>query len=508
LAKDDGVLSNVRVDGTLTVTGDGVVVRNVNVDGPIIVLGNSVTIDHVTAESVVGTGASDLTVRRSNLSGGGTAVHITSDRGSDRYIRNVKLLSNYIHDPSPGERESYSGTHLRGANGVTISCSNYALGGYGNAAIFMEDTNGGTSDVNVTNNWLNGGGSTVSTDARNVTVEGNVFGTAYTGDLCRTIGQQIWQDQNVMEDGTPVRPCADGQPDPSSAPQPGEVTPTPTTPEPSPTPTAEPSPTPTAEPSPTPTAEPSPTPTVSNNPPTSASSCTKPSAASTGASGSRVRTSTTVLNSGQTLENADISTLEIRGSGVTVRNVKVDGRILVTGDDVMIDHVTAQHVGISSASNVTVQYSDIGYSPEDGIHVTSDGGSMVSNVIIRHNWIHDPRAPAEAHYDGLQVRGINGLVADCNLFDAGPFQDTMNAGIYLENDNGGNSNVRVSNNWIYGHAFPIMVGPGRSIVLKDNRIGGDIKWGPCYPQDGLNQSELTSTGNVWDATGEALDLCR
>ena len=329
LVKNRAVLSKVRVNGALTVTGDGVVVRNVKVDGPIIVLGNNVTLHRVTAERVVGTGASNLTVSRSNLSGGGTAVHITSDRGPDRRVRNVKLLNNYIHDPSPGEQDSYSGTHLRGANGVTIWCSNYALGGYGNAAIFMEDVNGGTSNVKVTNNWLNGGGSTIFTDARRVTVKRNVFGTAARSGLCRTTGQHIRQARNQMEDGTPVRPCADAQPGPSITPQPIETSP-------SPTPTTE-------EPSPTPI------PTASSNPPPSTSGCTKPSTASTGASGSRVRTLTTVLNSGQTLENADVSTLEIRGSDVTVRNVKVDGYIMVIGDDVMIDRVTTQGVTISSA---------------------------------------------------------------------------------------------------------------------------------------------------------------
>jgi Right handed beta helix region len=251
-------------------------------------------------------------------------------------------------------------------------------------------------------------------------------------------------------------------------------------------------------------------PTASSEAPVQAASgCSKPSAANTGASGSRTRKSTTVLSSGQTLENADVSSLEITGSGVSVRNVKVDGYIgVVMGSDVTLDHVTTQGIGISSASRVTVQYANIGYSRAgDAIHVTSDRGQQVRNVVLRHNYIHDPQSPEGAHYDGTQVRGVDGLVIECNVYDPGPFQWTMNAAVYLEDANGGNSNVRVSDNWLYGYAFPVMIGAGRSFTLRDNKVGGDIKWDVCYRLDGLSASEPTSSGNVWDPSGKPLDLC-
>jgi hypothetical protein len=184
----------------------------------------------------------------------------------------------------------------------------------------------------------------------------------------------------------------------------------------------------------------------------------------------------------------------------------VAGSILITGDNAMIDHVTTDGVSISSASGTTVQYANIGYSKGDGVHVTSDRGKMIRGAVLRYNYIHDPRVPSGAHYDGTQVRGVDGLTIDCSVYDPGPFQETFNAAVYLENANGGDTNVRVTNNWLYGHAFAVMVDARTSSFTK-NRIGGDIKWDVCYPGKGLNSSNFTSSGNVWDTTNAKLNLC-
>jgi hypothetical protein len=85
--------------------------------------------------SVVASGTSQLTVKHSNLSGGGTAIYITSDGKAAREAREIKLVENYIHGPASNKAVSYSGTRVRGTKGVMISCSNYDLGGHGIAAI-------------------------------------------------------------------------------------------------------------------------------------------------------------------------------------------------------------------------------------------------------------------------------------------------------------------------------------------------------------------------------------
>ena len=266
LAKRDSKLNDVRLVETLVVSGDGSVVRNVSVNGQIIVTGDGVTLDHVTAKSVMLSGASHLTLTNANLSGGGTAVYITSDQGAGQGINRVKLIGNYIHDPDVTKLSSYSGTHLRGARDVTISCSNYAIGGMGNAAIFIEDVNGGTSDVLVSNNWLSGGKFAVFTDAKQVTLNENIFDTSARLSLCRTAGQSISQSRNQLSDGTRVRPCrprgqrpSDPTPQPTPTAADGTSTPATQTPTPTLAPTSSSIGTATASSTPTTTLSPAPT---------------------------------------------------------------------------------------------------------------------------------------------------------------------------------------------------------------------------------------------------------
>jgi hypothetical protein len=255
LSKRNSKLTDARLKGTLVVSGDGSVVRNVSVNGPVIVTGDDVTVDHVTAKSVIASGTSHLRVSNSNLSGGDTAVYITSDRGAAHGVNRVRLVGNYIHDPAQEKLGSYSGTHVRGAIGVTISCSNYALAGNTKAAIYVESASGGTSDVVVSNNWLDGGQFTVNTDAR-LTLEKNVFGTSAWLGVCQTAGQPISQSRNQMSDGSRVRPCPRGHR--SSDPTP--------TPEPTPTTSA------AASTSTDPSSTTAPTPALTSSPPTTTTS--------------------------------------------------------------------------------------------------------------------------------------------------------------------------------------------------------------------------------------------
>lgn len=530
LIKPGSKLSNAELTAGLTIYGNGSTVRNVSVNGAIVVTGDRVTLDRVTAKRVIVYGASKLTVRRSNLSGGGTAVYVASDRQRGQRASRLKLSRNYIHDPAAEARDSYSGTQLRGVQGVTITCSNYALGAYGRAAILTENLNGGTSRLMVARNWLDGGGFTVVANAKDVALRSNTFGTSAKNGFCQA-DQSIQQSRNRTADGAHLQPCraagassnnstasaAATLTDPVATATPSQPTATSkaTTSAPAPKattalPVGRPSVTAsdTFRPSPRTSSTEAAPPTGTSAPvaPANSSCSFKPSASTTGASGSRTNRSVRVLNDGQTLQNADVDDIEIRGSNVTVRNVSVAGNILVTGDNAKIDHVTAQGVAISSASGTTLQYSNIGYSKEDGIHITSDRGRMIRNAVLRYNYIHHPRVPSDAHYDGTQVRGVNGLIIDCSVYDPGSFQWTLNAAVYLEDANGGDTNVRVTNNWLYGHAFPVMVDAGTSTFTK-NRIGGDIKWDVCYPAKGLNSSDFTSSGNVWDATNAKLNLC-
>lgn len=228
----------------------------------------------------------------------------------------------------------------------------------------------------------------------------------------------------------------------------------------------------------------------------------KPTSRNTGATGQLRDKDRTVLGDGARLRNARVSSLEITGTDVKVENVHVDGNILVSGDKVSIKRVTAKHIGISSARNVVVARANIGYGAEDGIHVTSDGGRLVRRVVLRYNLIHHPRAPEGSHYDGTQVRGVDNMVIRCSTYRAGPYQETFNAGVFLENANGGVSNVTVERNWLYGSAWSVMVSANSARFIR-NKLGGDIHWGYCYRSSG----EIKSRGNVKVPGRRKINLC-
>lgn len=230
----------------------------------------------------------------------------------------------------------------------------------------------------------------------------------------------------------------------------------------------------------------------------------KPGNDNTGARGNLRDSSRTVLRDGATLRDARVSDLNISGTGVTVENVHVDGTILITGEKVRLKGVTAEHIGISSAVDVVVARANVGYGPDDGIHVTSDGDRLVRDVVLRYNFVHHPQAPPESHYDGTQVRGVAGMVIRCSTYRAGPFQETMNANIYLENENGGVSDVTVARNWLYGSAWSVMVSAESSRFIG-NRLGGKPHWGFCYLSSGRDSIEARDNVRVPDR--RPIDLC-
>jgi hypothetical protein len=230
----------------------------------------------------------------------------------------------------------------------------------------------------------------------------------------------------------------------------------------------------------------------------------KPNDSNTGAKGELRASGRTVLGDGATLRNARVSNLTISGTGVVVRNVRVEGTVLITGERVRLKRVTAGHIGISSAVDVVVDRANIGFGPDDGIHVTSDGDRLVRDVVLRYNYIHHPAAPPESHYDGTQVRGVDGMTIRCSTYRSGPFQETMNANIYLENANGGVRNVTVARNWLYGSAWSVMVS-AESARLVGNRLGGKPHWGFCYLSSG--RESIATEGNVRVPGRRPVNLC-
>lgn len=295
----------------------------------------------------------------------------------------------------------------------------------------------------------------------------------------------------------------------STAPAPAPTTsPTKAPVSPSPTPTTS-SPAPSS--SPTATATKTATPTSSPTASAPAGSCVKPSAANTG-----VPSGTSLVDDGRSEISDSNVTLSgrrftapvvyVTGSGVKIVNSQFTGSVVVRqASNVVLSHSGALSAAVSGSQGVTLEYLNLG-GASDAIHITSDTG-QVSGVTLRNNYIHNPQPPADAHYDGTQVRGIKGLSITCSTYELGPWQTTYNAGIYLENAQGGDDDIVIDHNWIDGGGFAISV-DATNLRVTSNRFGRAYHWGVCdNASNAGGYRSFTSSGNVWDDTGAALNLC-
>jgi hypothetical protein len=240
-------------------------------------------------------------------------------------------------------------------------------------------------------------------------------------------------------------------------------------------------------------------------------SCTtKPDAMNTGTSGALTADSRTVLRTAnEVIQNKSFPAgIDIQADGVQLRNVQVKGRILVNeADNVVIDHVKAVEISISSSSNVAIQYAHVTAFEGDSFHFTSDGSSYIKNVTIKHNYVDRPgfNAGSQSHWDGVQIRGAEYVTIYCNNFDVGAWQDPYNVLIYLEQANGGNNHIVIDSNWLNGSNFAIMAGLPNlpmSFTIKNNKLrSADFHYGLCYLGGGFNSTylgQIVQTGNTLD----------
>lgn len=253
-----------------------------------------------------------------------------------------------------------------------------------------------------------------------------------------------------------------------------------------------------------PTQEPTPTPTPTPTPDPEPGTCVKPTVDNTGTTGTLTDyAGPTNVPDGAVIENQKVTgDLIVTGDNVTVRNVKVTGKLgVMESAGARLANIETTEFFISSAQDVVLEKSRISGSTTDSMHVTSDGSSMNRDIVIRNNLVHNPAPGEEEHYDGLQVRGVNGLDLLCNNFDLGPAQFPYNAAVYLEPANGGHNDVVVDGNWLMGgghifHYGAASVTPDDT-RLTNNHLGGDPYWGPgavCHNTPGVVPG--VQTGNT------------
>jgi hypothetical protein len=107
---------------------------------------------------------------------------------------------------------------------------------------------------------------------------------------------------------------------------------------------------------------------------------------------------------------------------------------------------------------------------------------------------------ATSHYDGIQVRGVRGMLLRGNNFDLGPWEEMYNAAIFLENANGGNYDVVIDRNWIGGGGYTLYLFAANVQFTNNVMTEPRGHWGLLYP--GANLSTITRYNNIWESTGQ------
>jgi hypothetical protein len=202
------------------------------------------------------------------------------------------------------------------------------------------------------------------------------------------------------------------------------------------------------------------------------------------------------------------------GNNLTFRNCKFNGGVQFNGDNIRFENCEViGGIGLSSTTNVVIQNNNIHDFEDDGLDITSDNSSkpQAGNITVAHNYVHKPVPTGMAHSDGTQVRGVNGLTYTNNTFDMGPRlviggQDPLNSALFLENANGGNSNVVVSGNYLNGGGYTVYLYHVSGSKFINNHFGPASFFG-FVENTSLKVGDFTDTsGNVNDVTGAAINI--
>ena len=211
-----------------------------------------------------------------------------------------------------------------------------------------------------------------------------------------------------------------------------------------------------------------------------------------------------VTQDGAIVEGLDIAgAVTVLADNVTIRNCRI-----TSGDYYPIRYFDNNNVGlvvedteIASKTGATAGISFANYTARRlNVHGSADGFKADSNVLIEDCWVHDlSNAPGE-HNDAVQSTGGKGVTIRHNTLE-----DASNAAVQTGDLGGATEDLTIECNWLYGGGYTLNIRGKGSTVPKntkviDNRFGNDSAYGPWV----IDDPNPTVTGNVWDATGQAI----
>ena len=151
--------------GRYTFTGNNITFKNCKLGSGIRFAGDNVKLEHCEViGEVVLSGTVTAWIAYNNIHDSpDDGLHITSDNGR---ASNVTVSNNFIHSFSPVCGAHSDGMQVRGVDKLNIVNNVIDMGAWRqvcglnvlNAAIFLQDANGGNNNVKIDKNFLNGGG--------------------------------------------------------------------------------------------------------------------------------------------------------------------------------------------------------------------------------------------------------------------------------------------------------------------------------------------------------------
>ena len=185
------------------------------------------------------------------------------------------------------------------------------------------------------------------------------------------------------------------------------------------------------------------------------------------------------------------------GDGLTLRNVRVTGTAIFRGDDLRVEDSELGAVVLSGTQGATLSRVEVfGRSGRDGILINSRT-TQVTDVVIEDSWVHSPAVTAGSGYEGIDVRGVDGLTIDNVLVDLGAHHPEHVAALRLHDDNGGSKRVTVTGSRLLGGTHVLESEHAEVTVL--NSVLGNSAGALLEPGSTL----ATFTGNTTPA-GEPL----
>ena len=188
-------------------------------------------------------------------------------------------------------------------------------------------------------------------------------------------------------------------------------------------------------------------------------------------------------------DNATVRDMEIRGnivieaSNVTMRNVRLVSEVPWHALRVMegAKGFTLEDSEIDGGGRTVNAVYGFGTFLRNDIHGVENGINVVAPSVVRGNYIHDLRAGADGHYDGIEINGGHDIQIVGNHIVN---EHDQTSAVMMNNEFSGLSHISIENNVLFGGGYTIYL-DGRkggggvddaSIRIIGNQIGGG-RWG-------------------------------